>query len=262
MGEKSKIEYKDVKIIANGHIIETYEYEKPVCVGHDGNNGGRTKEESKRWEENRRLTGRRARDNVKRLAIRNFTEYDKFLSLTFSDGLVRHDVKNVKESNYEFKKYIQRLRYWLKKQGRKDYNFKYIAVVEFQDENGRGAVHYHMIADFDYIPHEVLLKIWKMGSVNVQRMDKLSDGKTVDNVGAYLIKYLIKDTGDDRLRGERAILTSRGLLKPTELRGNKGYKDFVLNDALKVKEKNKVFTNSYESEHNGIVRYTEYNLKR
>ena len=32
--------------------------------------------------------------------------------------------------------------------------------------------------------------------------------------------------------------------------------------ALEIDKKEKVFTNSYESEHNGLIEYEEYNMKR
>jgi hypothetical protein len=59
-----------------------------------------------------------------------------FTTLTF-----RENLHNIKEANYEFLKFIKRVKY-------KFGDFKYLAVIEFQD---RGAIHYHMISDFRYI---------------------------------------------------------------------------------------------------------------
>lgn len=257
-----KAKYDEMQIVVSGHVVEVRSYERLVCSGFEGQGGRVADYESERWEENRRLTGRRARDKIKRLALCNFNEKDKFITITFRDGSVS-DVTDVKECNNEFKKYIKRLRYWLKKEGRNDHDFKYITVIEFQDKNGRGAVHYHMLADFGYIPQKILMEKWKHGSVNVERLTKKNDGKDVDNVGAYLIKYMIKDTSDERLRGEKAYLVSRGLEKEKKYRCGQGYAEFLLG-AIGIDQETtkKVYTNSYISEHHGNISYSEYNLKR
>lgn len=49
------------------------------------------------------------------------------------------------------------------------------------------------------------------GFVQVNRIDH------VDNVGAYVVKYMLKDTEDPRLMGENAYLHSRGLNEPYEV---------------------------------------------
>lgn len=104
-----------------------------------------------------------------------------------------HNIRNVKECNYVFKKFIQRLKYELKEE------FKYLAVIEFQDSNDRGAIHYHVLFDFAYININILSNIWGMGFCWVNKIDH------VDNVGAYLIKYICKDGGDKRLIEIRLI---------------------------------------------------------
>jgi len=98
---ENKVSYSDVKLVANGHILEVYRYEKAVCFGHNGNGGGRRskdKEKSDREEENRRTSSKKARNEVRRQVLANFNERSKFITLTFRDGAVK-DVTDVKERN-------------------------------------------------------------------------------------------------------------------------------------------------------------------
>ena len=75
-------------------------------------------------------------------------------------------------------------------------SFKYLAVVEFQK---RGAIHYHMLSDFGYIEQKELEKIWGNGFVWIRDLLTGNNGKPVDNVGAYLVKYMNKNIIDKRL---------------------------------------------------------------
>jgi len=241
---------KGYKLVANGHILEVYEYEKEPIVGHGGNGGGRRKkdeEESERAAEIRKSSSLKARNEVRRQILANFGQHSKFWTFTFRDT-DQFDVTSVSDCNKQFKKAIQRMKY---RYG----NFKYIAVIEFQDKNGRGAVHYHMICDLPYVPHEEMQeKVWKNGHCFIK------DIKHVDNVGAYLIKYMVKEVDDGRLKGQKSYLSSKGLQKSSVIRGN--YVEEILKTVGIKEDTKKVFTNSYESEHHGKVLYTEYNLKR
>lgn len=227
----------DIKIIANGHVIEVYRYEKPTISGYRGN-GGRTKEASQRAEEHRKNSSKATRNRVRRQVLANFDERSKFITLTYRDN-----VTDLEVTNRDFKRFIQKLRYKYKQ-------FKYLAVIEFQE---RGAVHYHMISDLPYIENSKLAEIWGHGFV------KINDIRHVDNVGAYMCKYMLKNVQDERLKGNKAYLSSRGLDKEIVYRGDDAQR--VLK-ALEIDKKKKVFANSYESEHNGLIEYEEYNMKR
>lgn len=230
----------NLKVIANGHVIEVYEYELPVWHGYEGQGGRKSQDEPKsdREDENRRLTCRRARDVIRRICLANFDDHSKFVTLTF-----REQTADVKKANIDFKRFIQRMR-------RRYANFKYVAVIEFHE---KGGIHYHMMSDLPYIPKKQLEGIWSHGFV------RINDITNVDNVGAYMVKYMLKDITDERLRGHKAYLTSRGLNKPITLRGIEAQE--VL-DLYRLEDKKKVFTNSYISEHHGNINYSEYNLKR
>lgn len=253
---------KYVKLISSGHIIEIYEYAFPP----------RPKKEFEkndtynpfdfdntqldiivdRVEERRIQTIRDARNTTRRLALANFGIGDAFVTLTYAKNM-----QDLNEADDDFKKFIKRFKY--------HYNLddlKYVAVRELQD---RGAIHYHIMMDFkkpDWVLNEDELKklerdffsIWKHGWVDIKFMDE------VDNVGAYLIKYMTKNLSIELYKGKKMYLCSRGNLERSkEFRGLEAEKIIEL---YQLENKKEVFTNSYESEYQGLTIYKEYNLKR
>jgi len=242
-----------LKLVASGHIIEAYVYGGGGIWVDFVSQGGRNKVKEATLEDaekNRQDASKRSRQNVRRQVNANFVNVQsRFITLTFRDGAV-FDVTDVQECNKAFKTFIQRLRY--------EYgDFKYLAVIEFQDATGRGAVHYHMIATLPYIKSSVLADIWGNGFVKINKIDH------VDNIGAYLVKYMLKDVSDTRLKGQKAYLSGRNLDKPTILRGD---------DARRVIEAYKLGTDvavSYSSTYtlppemgSIAVFYSEFNLLR
>jgi hypothetical protein len=242
----SKPERYRIKIYKFGDIYEFYIYEIPVFIGFQKSNcelGRDTTEEVK--IENRIKVVTRIRNRVRRLTLANFNENSKFFTATFAENIT-----DMEFANYEFMKFIQRLKYHYG-------DFKYLVVVEFQD---RGAIHYHMISDFGYIKHSELAKIWGNGFVWIRDLLKSNNGKPVDNVGAYIVKYMNKDVLDERLMGKKAYFTSRNLKRPEIF-----HEDLSLQDCLKkygLKVDDLVFNNSFMSKENGRVDYLEFNKKR
>lgn len=238
----------DVKVVkTSDHIYEVYYYEYMIQLG--GVAGGRVggNGNGKNVEKNRKDSTHRARERVRRLVNSNFKDSDLFITLTFKDDAVG-DVKDVKECNNYFKKFIQRFRYYY---GR---DFKYLAVIEFQDKNGRGAVHYHMLVDLEYIEKEYFEnEIWKGGFTFLKNI------KGVDNIGAYMVKYMTKNINDKRLMGEKSYLSSRNLKKPSVLKGDDA-KEII--EAYALDERKAVYENTYNTDYYGKVMYREYNLKR
>jgi hypothetical protein len=184
---------------------------------------------------------------LRRLALANFDENSFFITLTYEKNM-----QDVKKADDDFKKFIKRLKY---KYG----DLKYIAVREFQK---RGAVHYHMISDVklpawnnekELKELEVYLwqEVWKHGFIDIKSITH------VDNVGAYITKYMDKEFDDDRLKGCKLYLCSKGLKRPVVLRGEEALKRLEELEGKKI-----VFTSNYTSEYLGNVIYKEYNLKR
>lgn len=181
---------------------------------------------------------------LRRLVLSNFVNRDKFVTLTFRDGSV-NDVRDVKECNRAFDKFIKRMK-------RRFGDFKYCRVIEFQDANGRGAVHYHCIMTLPFVRYEELGETWGNGMVGINAIDH------VDNVGAYIQKYMAKDFDDHRLAGMKAFATSLNLTRPVVLYGAEAEEI----EESYLQENKEVFASSYESEYQGQIRYTEYNTNR
>lgn len=247
------------KIIVTNHIIEIYEFQR-MPGGSDGKEDNddydaldldNTKLEIEdRKDKRREQTVRDARNTTRRLALMNFGERSKFITLTFKEN-----VQDIDFADSEFKKFIKRFKY---KFGIDQ--LKYIAVREFQK---RGAIHYHMICDWqadfpteeEIRHHERILgqEVWKHGFVDIKQIDH------VDNVGAYIIKYMTKDVAVEFFKGKKIYLCSKGLDRPLV------YRDYYAEQIIKaysLDAKKEVFTNSYESEYLGTVTYKEFNLKR
>jgi hypothetical protein len=150
----------------------------------------------------------------------------------------------LKQANYEWKKFRQRLEDWLNQK------LKYVTAVEFQK---RGAVHYHsVIFNLYYIPKKKLSQIWGNGFVKINKIDH------VDNLGAYMSKYMNKAIADQRLDGEKCYFNSRGLYEPEEIK-DKGQVDALL---ASLPDQAKVLEKTFQAPEIGSITYLQYNVKR
>lgn len=236
------------KYVITGHILEVYSYDYYIH-GKGGFSGtAKGQAEIENALKNYANTNQRRRDKIRRLACTNFNNrYDKFLTLTFAENKT-----NIEECNLLFKNFIKRLKY--------KYNLlclKYLAVIEFQE---RGAVHYHVLLNIPYIPHKELQELWGNGFVFVNAISH------VDNLGAYILKYMTKDNNDTRLMGKKAYLTSRNL-KQEETIVNHDLKDFDKLESKIIQKYNlndlkAVYEANYDTEMLGNCIYKQYNLER
>lgn len=186
----------------------------------------------------------RTRNMVRRLILSNFDATAKFWTFTFDDSKVPPEIsRSIEGANRLWETFIKRMR-------RKYPDFKYLAVLEFQK---RGAVHYHCLCDLPFVKQRVVQEIWGNGFVSVNRI------KHVDNLGAYVVKYMTKELTDERFFGSKLYQCSKGLNRPVEYRGEEADR---LVAALDLDQKKEVFTNSYGSEYLGQIVYKEYNLMR
>jgi hypothetical protein len=259
------------KVVVSGHVVEVWEFEQGVVTGKKGDKfnwddnlydpetgeilypfdleqkriDDAGKESSYDPEVARRSNARRAKNELRRLILANFSNGSKFVTLTFRNGAVK-DVTNVAECNGAFDKFMKRLR-------REYKDFRFARVIEFQDSNGRGAVHYHVLFEgLPYVKFDELAAIWGNGFIGINRIDH------VDNVGAYVLKYMVKDMDDHRLFQKKAYSTSHNLVRPIVLYGAEA--EEIIEKYLANKKA--VFTNGYVSEYQGQITYQEFNLKR
>ena len=228
------------KVIVSGDIIEVYEYSVPILEGFDNSRskgkGRRCKADEAEQMRNRELVLQRARRDIRRLVNCNIGEFSKFVTLTF-----RENITDLKVANYEWKKFKQRL------ETKIGYKLQYLVVIEFQK---RGAIHYHILMfNAPYIKNNKLQEIWGNGYVKINRIDN------VDNVGAYVCKYITKDNDDDRLAGQKMYFASRGLKKPTEIRNAERVESLV----AVLPSSTCVYKAVFENEYNTIS-YKQYNL--
>lgn len=229
----------DKKVVLSGNVIEVYEYEKSVICGYSDNRkiGRRGQASEDEKEKNRDKVLSRARRDLRRLINSNMQKYSKFLTLTFKDNVCDLDY-----SNYEFNKFIKRLNYHY------GIKVKYSCVIEFQK---RGAIHYHVVLynltrklDIDDFT-----SLWGHGFIKINSIDN------VDNVGAYVCKYMTK-TDDDRLLGRKMYFNSRGLNKPLEIKENQ------LIDAVQssLSSNSLTYENKFSNDYNSI-NYKQYIIK-
>ena len=199
-GHDKKIKKTNSVAIISGHIVEIKKYSDDVYYdytvrGSSGKGTGKKKTDNKK----RADKINESKMNLRRLINANVNPFSKFVTLTFKENLT-----DIDEAKKIFKKFVMKLNYRRKKENKE--NLKYIYVVEFQD---RGAVHFHCVFfNMGFMKNEELQKIWGQGFTKINRI------KDVDNVGAYVVKYMQKDLIDDRLNGRDLYGRSRDLKKP------------------------------------------------
>lgn len=237
------------KILISGNVVETFDYSRGYFLNYPSTNKvGRasqnTTEEDKKC--NRKKVLSRANSSVRNLVNAN-PQLNKFFTLTFKDN-----VTDLKYANHQFRCFIKRLNRYLEK-NRKS-SVEYVAVVEFQK---RGAIHYHLLCNLPFISAKQLAKIWGNGFIRINKIDN------IDNVGAYVTKYMTKDNEDNRLVGNRCFLTSQGLKKPIEIINT----DIaaVIQRALflgDLKMKKEPYNATFENEYLGTIEYNQIVLDK
>ncbi len=237
------------RIIISGNVVEMTTYERGYFKNyHEVKKIGRSSKDTTDEDKalNREKVLQRARSRVRRLACAN-PQLNKFFTLTFADN-----VTDLKYANNQFCCFIKRLNRYLTKM-HKD-KVQYIAVVEFQE---RGAVHYHLLCNLPFISAKTLQEIWGNGFIRINKIDD------VDNVGAYVTKYMTKDNEDERLVGNRSYFTSQGLKKPIEIINT----DIaaVIQRALllgDLKMKKEPYNATFENEYLGTIEYIQIVLDK
>lgn len=246
---KSGIYHYDCKVIVSGDIVEVFEYSKGVFKGFVNNGSGRRESEDITEEEkvkNREKSLNRARKEFMRTVNANVGCYGemkpKFVTFTFAEN-----VKDLNEANSIWTKFVMRLNYRV--YGKKCSRLRYGVVPQFQE---RGAVHYHVIFfNLPYIDSDELADIWGQGFIKINAIDD------VNNVGAYVCRYMSSSFDDERLRGHKCYFFSRGVKRSKEI-----YIDYE--DLERIRKSLPIEARVYQAEYNndfvGVVKYEQFNL--
>ena len=234
MKQFSKIKQFNKRVVCSGNVLEIYEYEKPVGKGFESKKPGRanalfTSDEVK--ADNRGKIAQRARQTVRRYA-NAYPHLNKLLTLPFAENVTALDY-----ARYEFDKFVKRVKTRYLK-------FQYIEVVEFQK---RGAIHFHMLCNLPYVDVKELAGVWKHGFIKLNRLDD------VDNVGAYITKYMTKDNIDERLVGKKCYTMSKGLNEPKEYTDEADIEQ-IMQELESVK---RIHSSEFETEYFGVMQYTQ-----
>lgn len=229
------------KLVISGQKAELFEYSsgigydyafKPQNKNSDRKDIPILDDNGKEWavfylESHRsQYSNSRASTMLRQLVNANFTRNDSFWSFTF-DG----QWQDIKKSNYYFKKFIERLKYYLRI--RDHPKLKYIAGVEFQSDyyhktkqkkKDGGNVHYHVIMNVN-VSHADMWRLWADKPIKYHMLkddgfycwrSKLDGKDSVNNCGAYFTKHLKKYDNEEiyKLSGQKKYFCSRGLKRP------------------------------------------------
>lgn len=244
------------KMIISGSVVEIYHYGKAQRRGKDAykskvasSGGSITNEEERKMkdEKNIRDAVRRTKQTLRRSINANVGQHgqrDKFFTLTYQNNMT-----DLEQGNKDFREFIKRLN---RKIFKKQSGLKYVCVVERQE---RGAIHYHVIFfNLPYVPVDDLTALWGHGFTKINAIDE------VDNVGAYVVKYMTKtiDCGvvekSAKEKGKKMYFSSRNLNKPSEI--------IPTAEQVERMQKHVVYENSFENEFTGAVVYQQANLER
>jgi len=183
------------KLIISGQYLELYNYEIPYWVGFPKIKRSKlsitTHKSQKSQEEIRDDNVRRTRIKIRRLVNCN-QDLVKFMTLTFAD-----EVFDLNQSNPLFRAFVKRIQ-------RRYKDFKYLCVPEFQ-KNGR--VHYHLLCNLPFIDNLELTELWGHGFTFIRKID------SVNNMGAYVCKYLGKSNFDPRYFHKNKFFYSYNLFR-------------------------------------------------
>lgn len=205
-----------------------------------------------RDEESIRKSINQSRKNLKQRFFCNFYENYTFITVTFADT-EDFDIRDVKQCIEQFSRFKKRLAMHIKRQ-KKQAPFKCLGVIEFQDKNRNGAIHFHLASNLTSMTAKELEGVWGLGSVDLKYI----------NGSAYtdpkIMYYLMKGIEDPRLNvlGQR-FLTSHGLDKPHE---KTIFNEAIFDEAVQKLKPISSQSYTYQSPYIGEVYNEEHLFKR
>lgn len=242
------------RVIVSGANVEEYKYNRPYgyhLLSDQKKSKGRGPERAltlEQQKQNQERSGWRAKQELRRLIDANcYDQRDavgniitpKFISFTF-----RENFQDLREANHLFTDFIKRFNYAL--QG----HLKYTAVHEIQK---RGAIHYHAIFyNLPFVENDRIAELWTHGFTKTKNITR------IENIGAYMAKYLTKDERTARKCGQKRYFSSKLLRRPLIVR------DQDKADAMGValQGETPVYEKVSEREPGNICEYRVYDLSK
>jgi len=167
---------------------------------------------------NKEFNNKRSIRFFEALVESNYAEDDLLLSLDYNDANLP---SNEQEAKMKVKRYIQKVNYYLKKQGKE--NAKWILVTEI---GAKGRIHHHLLIKCD-LDRDILEKLWIIKNANAK-------GENIEKRGTAnssrlrpgeregllrLINYIAKeyrDRTDGKPHSRRKWECSQNLIRPWE----------------------------------------------
>lgn len=257
--------YITFRFVVSGNTVEIYDYKNPINVEFDRDY---EIERGTGVDENGELVKRednlyRARKNVRQIVWANLTPHTKLLTLTYAEIML-----DMKKFKHDFQMFLQSM----KRQGHK---LQYIYVLERQLERGKregneGTIHAHLVVFNDEkIPLRVIKKAWQHGRTEIHILNGLrfvgDDGKyskkeAVENAGAYICKYISKDS--ELEWGSRCYNCSVGLKRPYEYKFYSyymGYGQYAVDDSSGINQLMSMLNVKYEMQKH--IKYETNDMK-
>lgn len=235
----------DTVAICSGSVIEIKKYSEKLLYGYSDSSVKTGKRSVKKnfdfYKRDDNINA--SKMHLRRLINANVQKGSKFVTLTFRDNL-----QDVDFAKILFKNFVKKINYRRKKNGKE--NLKYVYVIEFQK---RGAIHFHSIFfNMGFVNSSYLQSLWEYGFLKINLINN------IDNVGAYVVKYMQKDFYNSSLDGHDMYGRSKGNLQEsvvikepsTVAKLLEGYKNKI------------VFTKLYTTQYRGNIEYIQINLKR
>lgn len=183
------------RVIISGNVVEIYEYEDGCLYDYEVPPKSAISLTGE-WHGKREDNLRRARATLRRVIWSNLDTYSKFLTLTYAEN-----VQDVDRFRKDWHNFVQSL-------SRKGIRLQYLYVLEYQK---RGAIHAHVVIfNNEKIPLAAVENAWGHGFVKLNRI------RDVRNLGAYVCKYLTKETM--AAYGSHSFFCSIGLNRPQEIK--------------------------------------------
>lgn len=243
------------RVTVAGNVVTVLEFEKAVAVDFTASSRSAVRQDltEEEREDNRKRSASRARRELQEAIDANFGWCPrknrfgqwslKFLTLTYKENM-----QDYSQLARDFDRFMKRLKYHL------GAAFEYVAVPEQQK---RGAWHLHILLYCPFIPIDTLKRLWHESQG--QGSFKINQIQHVQDVGAYVSKYMSKDMSPDSpLYHKKRYWASRGFTKQAKhFRFARSVDTPILRTFTDAKCVSKVKESEYENEWTGKVKKQE-----